>query len=112
MRTSVRPSCAATENGQQGQDYLVYAARISLDQRELKTEDRVVDLGPGMAVTVEVKTGSRRIIGYLLSPLARYEMRLCENDRKHCVDAARESRRKSLCSSELLRPGGPSLNRR
>jgi hypothetical protein len=26
-----------------------------------------------MAVTVEMKTGSRRIIGYLLSPLARYE---------------------------------------
>lgn len=63
----------ATENGQQGQDDLVYAARISLDQRQLKTEDRVVDLGPGMAVTAEVKTGSRRIIGYLLSPLARYE---------------------------------------
>jgi len=25
-----------------------------------------------MAVTVEIKTGSRRIISYLLSPLARY----------------------------------------
>jgi hemolysin D len=58
---------------QQGLDDLVYAARISLDQRQLKAEDRVVDLGPGMAVTVEVRTGSRRIIGYLLSPLARYE---------------------------------------
>jgi hemolysin D len=63
----------ATENGQQEQDELVYAARISLDQHQLKAEDRVVDLRPGMAVTVEVKTGSRRIIGYLLSPLARYE---------------------------------------
>jgi hemolysin D len=52
---------------------LVYAARISLDQRQLKAGDRVVDLDPGMAVTVEMKTGSRRIIGYLLSPLARYE---------------------------------------
>ncbi|WP_407180054.1 HlyD family type I secretion periplasmic adaptor subunit [Bradyrhizobium sp. STM 3562] len=58
---------------QQGQDDLVYAARISLDQRQLKAGEHVVDLGPGMAVTVEVKTGSRRIIGYLLSPLARYE---------------------------------------
>jgi hemolysin D len=63
----------ATENGQQGPDDLVYAARVSLDQHQLKTEDRVVELGPGMAVTVEVKTGSRRIIGYLLSPLAKYE---------------------------------------
>jgi hemolysin D len=25
-----------------------------------------------MAVTVEIKTGTRRIISYLLSPLARY----------------------------------------
>lgn len=62
-----------TENSPQAQDDLVYAARISLDQRQLKAGDRVVDLGPGMAVTVEVKTGSRRIISYLLSPLARYE---------------------------------------
>jgi hemolysin D len=57
---------------QQGQD-LVYSARISLDQRQMQAGDTVVDLGPGMAVTAEVKTGSRRIIGYLLSPLARYE---------------------------------------
>jgi hemolysin D len=26
-----------------------------------------------MAVTVEIKTGSRRVIGYLLSPLLRYK---------------------------------------
>jgi hemolysin D len=57
---------------QQGQD-LVYAVRISLDQRQMQADNTVVDLGPGMAVTAEVKTGSRRIIGYLLSPIARYE---------------------------------------
>jgi hemolysin D len=33
----------------------------------------MVDLAPGMAVTVEIKTGSRRLIGYLLSPLLRYK---------------------------------------
>jgi hemolysin D len=57
---------------QQGQD-LVYAVRISLDQHQMQDGDKKVDLGPGMAVTAEVKTGSRRIIGYLLSPLAKYE---------------------------------------
>jgi hemolysin D len=31
----------------------------------------MVDLSPGMAVTVEVKTGSRAILSYLLSPLMR-----------------------------------------
>jgi hemolysin D len=38
----------------------------------MQIENRSVQLSPGMAVTVEIKTGSRRIISYLLSPLARY----------------------------------------
>jgi hemolysin D len=50
----------------------VYAARIALDQTQMQVEDRLVNLSPGMAVTVEVKTGSRTLIGYLLSPLRRY----------------------------------------
>jgi membrane fusion protein, hemolysin D len=49
-----------------------YAARISLDRTTMLIDDRHVDLTPGMAVTVEIKTGSRRIISYLLSPLMRY----------------------------------------
>jgi hemolysin D len=39
----------------------------------MQIEDRLVDLAPGMAVTVEIKTGSRRVIEYLLSPLLRYK---------------------------------------
>jgi hemolysin D len=39
----------------------------------MQVEDKLVDLAPGMAVTVEIKTGSRRIISYLLSPLLRYK---------------------------------------
>ncbi len=35
-------------------------------------EGREVRLTPGMAVTVEVKTGKRRLIEFLLSPLLRY----------------------------------------
>jgi hemolysin D len=38
----------------------------------MQIDDQLVDLTPGMAVTVEIKTGSRRIISYLLSPLVRY----------------------------------------
>jgi hemolysin D len=52
---------------------LGYSARISLDQTQIQLEDTLANLAPGMAVTVEVKTGSRRIIGYLLSPLIRYK---------------------------------------
>ena len=55
----------------QGQE-LVYSARISLDQTQMQVEDRLVSLSPGMAVTVEIKTGQRRVIEYLLSPLLRY----------------------------------------
>ena len=52
---------------------LVYAARVSLDHTQMQVDDRLVNLSPGMAVTVEIKTGSRRIISYLLSPLMRYK---------------------------------------
>jgi hemolysin D len=36
-------------------------------------EEKLVNLSPGMVVTVEIKTGSRRIMNYLLSPLLRYK---------------------------------------
>jgi hemolysin D len=52
---------------------LIYAARVSLDHTQMQVEDKTVNLSPGMAVTVEIKTGSRRIISYLLSPLIRYK---------------------------------------
>ena len=51
---------------------LSYVARVSLDRTEMQVEDKMVDLSPGMAVTVELKTGSRRVIQYLPSPLPRY----------------------------------------
>jgi membrane fusion protein, hemolysin D len=50
----------------------VYAARISLDRTQMQIEDKLVSLSPGMAVTAEIKTGERRIISYLLSPLRKY----------------------------------------
>jgi hemolysin D len=61
----------ATTSDQKGQE-LSYAARVSLDRTRMQIEEGLVDLSPGMAVTVEIKTGSRRIISYLLSPLIRY----------------------------------------
>ncbi len=61
----------STSSEPKGQE-LVYAARVSLDRSEMEIEGRPVQLSPGMAVTVEIKSGSRRIISYLLSPLVRY----------------------------------------
>jgi hemolysin D len=52
---------------------LLYAARVSLDRTQMQIDDRLVDLTPGMAVTVEIRTGERRTIEFLLSPLLRYK---------------------------------------
>jgi len=50
---------------------LVYPTRVSMDRSTVQVEDKQVNLSPGMAVTVEIKTGKRRIIEYLLSPLLK-----------------------------------------
>lgn len=50
---------------------LVYPTRVSMDRSSIQVEGRLVNLSPGMAVTVEIKTGRRRVIEYLLSPLIR-----------------------------------------
>jgi membrane fusion protein, hemolysin D len=49
-----------------------FTARVGLDRTSMKIGDQAVPLRPGMAVTVEINTGERRIIDYLLSPLLRY----------------------------------------
>lgn len=64
---------AQDETSEPANQELVFAARISLARTQMEIEDKLVDLSPGMAVTVEIKTGSRRIISYLLSPLLRYK---------------------------------------
>jgi hemolysin D len=44
-----------------------------LAQSTVETEDGMQPLEPGMTVTAEIKTGRRRVIEYLLSPLLRYK---------------------------------------
>jgi hemolysin D len=66
------PGSSSATSEPKGQE-LTYAARISLDRTQMQVEDKMVNLSPGMAVTAEIKTGSRRIIGYLLSPLMKYK---------------------------------------
>ena len=50
---------------------LVYPTRVSMDRSTMLVENKQVNLSPGMAVVVEIKTGKRRIIEYLLSPLLK-----------------------------------------
>lgn len=47
----------------------VYSARIALERDTLDVDGRTVRLSPGMTVSVEIKTGQRRVIEYFLTPL-------------------------------------------
>jgi len=49
---------------------LVFPITIAPATYEIVADGRSVPLRPGMAVTVEIKTGRRRILEYLFSPLA------------------------------------------
>lgn len=70
--SSKLPATFADSSEPQGQE-LVYAARITLDSTQLEVEGRMVDVSPGMAISAEIKTGSRRLIEFMLSPLLRYK---------------------------------------
>lgn len=48
---------------------LVYMVTVSLDRSHIDADGRRYALAPGLAATVDVKTGTRRIISYLISPL-------------------------------------------
>ncbi|MGI9360182.1 MAG: HlyD family type I secretion periplasmic adaptor subunit [Parasphingorhabdus sp.] len=50
---------------------LIYDARIKLNKRFLMVNGQRQEIGPGLAVQAEIKTGERRIIEYLLSPIAK-----------------------------------------
>ena len=71
-KSNDKPAGAASATSEPKGQELTYAARISLDRTQMQVEDKMVNLSPGMAVTAEIKTGSRRIISYLLSPLMKY----------------------------------------
>jgi hemolysin D len=50
----------------------VYAIKVILDQSTMAVDGHQVALSPGMSVSIEIKTGSRRIIEYFLSPLIQH----------------------------------------
>jgi hemolysin D len=66
------PGAETSTSEPKGQE-LSYAARISLDRTQMHVEDRLVNLSLGMAVTTEIKTGSRTVLSYLLSPILKYK---------------------------------------
>jgi hemolysin D len=49
----------------------VFPVTVALDETAMKIDRSIIPLTPGMTVTVEIKTDSRRVIDYLLSPLTK-----------------------------------------
>lgn len=60
----------AIQTEQQG---LIYAAQVTLKQNTILVNGKEILIAPGMVATVEVKTGKRKIIEYILGPLLRYK---------------------------------------
>ena len=65
QRPSAQSSTANTARSQS----LVFPATIRLGTTSIDVDGKPIPLSAGMAVTVEVRTGERRAIDYLLSPL-------------------------------------------
>jgi hemolysin D len=69
-KDSTQPA-RSTPNGAQRTQNLVFPVTLALDQTSINVDGTNVPLGAGMAVTVEIRTGSRRILEYLFSPLTQ-----------------------------------------
>ena len=52
---------------------LIYSTKIALDNSMIAVDGKEMLLTAGMSVNVEIKTGDRRIIEYVLSPLMRHK---------------------------------------
>lgn len=63
-----KPGSGAPSSPARG-DTLAFPAKVSISRQSIHVDGKEVRLLPGMAVTVEVKTGRRRVIDYVLSPL-------------------------------------------
>lgn len=49
----------------------IFPATLKLDQTSIDIDGKPIKLAPGMNITAEIKTGQRRVIEYLLSPIQR-----------------------------------------
>jgi hemolysin D len=49
----------------------IFPAILNLQQSTIDVDGKRINLSPGMNVTAEIKTGQRRVIEYLLSPIQR-----------------------------------------
>jgi hemolysin D len=65
------PSKVSQQDSRMSAPSLVYLARIKLHRTTIRIAVKDQQIGPGMAMQAEIKTGERRIIKYLLSPIQK-----------------------------------------
>lgn len=65
------PQAAGTGAAPGQPQSFVFPVTLTLDKPTLDVYGRAAPLAPGMTVTAEIKTDQRRVIDYLLSPLAK-----------------------------------------
>ena len=67
-----RANAASTPATAPGQpESFVFPVTVALDEASINADGATIPLTPGMTGTVEIKTDSRRVIDYVLSPLAK-----------------------------------------
>jgi hypothetical protein len=49
----------------------VYKARVALELQILEVDDQTMALSPGLSATVDIRTGRRRVIDYVLMPVMK-----------------------------------------
>jgi hemolysin D len=50
----------------------IFPAVLTLKEASIDIDGKRINLAPGMNVTAEIKTGKRRVIDYLLSPVQQH----------------------------------------
>ncbi len=68
---SISPDAASDPEKSTSAEGTWYRAIIKADRSKLKTFDKPVDLLPGMTASVEIRTGQRSVLGFLLRPLVK-----------------------------------------
>jgi membrane fusion protein, hemolysin D len=67
--SAVKPQASTTATAPGTPQNLVFPAMIGLGRKVITVDGKDIPLSPGMAVVVEIRTGQRRAIDYVLSPL-------------------------------------------
>ena len=68
---SISPDVASEPDKSTSAEGTWYRAIIKADRSKLRTFDKPLDLLPGMTASVEIRTGQRSVLGFLLRPLVK-----------------------------------------